>query len=114
MMCLLTVREGTPVEEPDAEFPARPGRPNDRMQRAIAWLEDALQDGGAHRSKDLRQLAKDSANISFETLVRAYEFLPGHVKPYRRLGDSMWQLTPMEANEDMPQLSEVFVMESAE
>jgi putative DNA primase/helicase len=81
--------------------PAR-GRPEGAspdLQRAIGWLQDALQDGEPHPSKELKKNANEEANISWPTLRRAQQSLG--IKPYQKkggpVGNWVWQLPQMNA-----------------
>lgn len=68
------------------------GRPNEKLQRAITWLQEQLQDGLPHATKILRRDAKESAGIASETLDRAKDSLP--VKHSKVGKDWYWQIVP--------------------
>ena len=71
------------------------GRPNVKLQAAVAWLENALQDGQAHPTKVLRESASGGANIAKDTLDRAWEAI--HAKSEKIKGVWCWRLDPMNA-----------------
>ncbi len=73
-----------------------PGRPADKLQQAIRWLEAALQDGQPHESKKLIDAAKHAVpRIPRDNLDRAYGAMPGHVKPFPKGKAWYWQLEPL-------------------
>ena len=92
------------------------GRPNDKLQKAIHWLESALQDNQPHRTKLLRESAKGEANITSETLDRAWGAIGA--KSVKIGGHYNWQWTPLNPLEDnegeTAQASELFRIEGAE
>jgi len=69
-------------------------RPNDKLQAAITWLEEALQDGLPHASKQLQSDARAVAGVSPETLRRAYEAIHG-MKAIKSGAIWYWQAAPM-------------------
>jgi putative DNA primase/helicase len=81
------------------EEPGRPKGKDTVLQDAIAWLQDALQDGQPQSSKVLRKNAREEANISWITLRRAQAALG--IKPYQqkggKVGTWVWELQPMNA-----------------
>jgi putative DNA primase/helicase len=95
-----------------------PGRPNNKLQAAIAWLEEALQDNLPHLSRELRKDAKDAHSISPDTLEKAYAALPGHKKPFKGSTGWFWQLEPLnetaESEGETASASELFRIEGAE
>jgi hypothetical protein len=76
-----------------------PDEMNRKLQRAIAWLSDALQDGEAHPTKALRRDAKESANFSSEILDRAREALP--IKCFKHGPMWYWRMIPQ--GDDVPE-----------
>jgi hypothetical protein len=112
---ILAVRGEVHPWEKVAELPpdedSRIGRPSNRLQLAVQWLEETLQDGRARRTKDLRRDAKDSCGITSDTLQRAYEAIPGHKKPFKHGADWFWQLEQTTDND--PQQSDLIRTEGA-
>jgi putative DNA primase/helicase len=81
------------------EAPGRPVGTDSNLQCAIAWLQDALQDGKPQSSKVLKKNASEEANISWPTLRRAQQALG--IKPYQqkggKVGNWVWEISPMNA-----------------
>jgi putative DNA primase/helicase len=76
----------------ESSEPRGMGRPNDKLKKAITWLETYLQDGEPHPSKALFADAKDGAGIGKETLERAKDMLPIVVKKHEKYW--YWQVVP--------------------
>lgn len=75
-------------EAPNAEKRGA-GRPNEKLQKAMEWLSEKLQDGAPHPVKILREEAKEAANITKETLDKAREVLGIEVSQTKQ--GWMWQ-----------------------
>ena len=92
------------------------GRPNVKLQAAVTWLENALQDGQAHPTKILKEAAKGEANIKPDTLDRAWESIGA--KSEKVKGVWCWKLDPMRETgpEEIgePQQSSLIEVEGAE
>ena len=90
------------------------GRPSDKLQVAVKWLEDVLQDGLPHASRQLMSDARAVAGIAPETLRRAYDAIHGE-KPTKSGAIWYWQASPMSgttSDEDlMPQQSSLIEAE---
>lgn len=100
--------------------PARAvGRPNDKMQAAIQWLENALQDGEPHVSKVLMADAKNGAGIAPDTLrgakaaLKVRDFSAGTPKKWYWVMDPMNE-TGDDTNEPVSQQSLLIEVEGAE
>jgi hypothetical protein len=94
------VREGTPPpEEP------KPGRPNDRLQSAVRWLETALQDGLPHSIKAMRENAKGEAAVSAEMLDRAWKHIGAKARKVN--GVWCWQMVAAESVGENPERVEL-------
>jgi hypothetical protein len=76
----------------ESDEPRANGRPNDKLKKAIQWLETYLQDGEPHPSKLLFEDAKNGAGIGKETLERAKDTLPITVKKHEKYW--YWQAIP--------------------
>jgi hypothetical protein len=68
------------------------GRPNEKLQKAIEWLTEYLQDGEIHFSAAIRFDAKNGAGITLDTLDRAKEMLP--IKVFKQGNKWYWQIIP--------------------
>jgi hypothetical protein len=73
--------------------PRAVGRPNDKLQAAVRWLENALQDNQPQRTKVLRENAKGEANIASDTLDRAFTTIGA--KSLKIAGHWNWKWTPL-------------------
>ena len=78
----------------DSGAPRGMGRPSDKLQVAVKWLEDVLQDGLPHASRQLMSDARAVAGIAPETLRRAYDAIHGE-KPIKSGAIWYWQAAPM-------------------
>ena len=76
-----------------SEVPRGPGRPNDKLQMAVNWLGNALQDGQPHAIKVLKADAKGEATITSDTLDRAWKQIGAKAK--RVKGVWCWYVEPM-------------------
>lgn len=96
----------------------RVGRPNIKLQSAIKWLENALQDGLPHATKKLKERAKGEANITSDTLDRAWDTIGAKSENIKGLW--CWKIDPMretgepETDEDVPVQSSFIRVEGAE
>lgn len=91
----------------EAEPHDGPGRPNDEVQEAMAWLERALQDGEPHATKALMEDAQGDAQITHRTLERAKKAMP-QVKAVKKAKVWCWQMMPLgedRQGEDEPEMS---------
>ena len=68
------------------------GRPNEKLQKAIKWLTEYLQDGEFHRADTIVADAKDGAGITKETLYRAKDALP--IRGFKHGRNWYWQVIP--------------------
>lgn len=87
--------------------PRGPGRPSDKLQSAISWLEKALQDGEPHATKILKENARGEAAITPDTLDRAWKTMGAKSKKVK--GIWSWYVEPMgaESNNKEPQQSDL-------
>lgn len=107
-------RRAAPEHAPRREGP---GRPNDKIQVAITWLENALQDGLPHPIKILREDARGEAATTPDTLDRAWKAIGGKAKKVK--GVWCWYRDPMNAVSDPedgeePRQSNLIAVEGAE
>jgi hypothetical protein len=100
------VREGTPPpEEPKPD-----GRPNDKLQAAMIWLTNALEDGLLHPVKVLRDEAKHNC-ITVHTLDRAWMQIGAKSKKFK--GVWCWYVAPTLESE-LEQAAEAFTVTAAQ
>jgi hypothetical protein len=93
-------------------------RPSPKMQEAISFLMDALQDGESHPQNPLIDEAKKRDNIKPDTLKAAYRKLVDDEVAKRawKVGaDYVWKLVPMgdESDSVVPQQSALLAVEVA-
>jgi putative DNA primase/helicase len=100
-----------------ASEPRKIGRPPDKLQGAMDWLETYLQDGEEHLATVLTSDAKEQAHVSPDTLERACKAIGG-VRKFKRGMKNYWQRIPAgehEENEgETPQQSMLIQVEGAE
>lgn len=95
---------GKKSQRSEPSEPRGKGRPADKLQDAVKWLENALQDNMPYPTKVLRENAKGEALISTETLDRAFKTIGA--RSVKIKGQWHWQWEPLAVQAEEPEIGE--------